>query len=502
MSRVKQAFSVPVPTQKNEDGFPAYERSLEERYVQMLLTNTLGNTFYASGQRLLEEAGEMHASMIEADPEFAAKALVYARKNGYMRTQPVFGLVKLSASNLSLFKKIFSDVILTPADLQDFFTILKSEGRGHGGRGIKSTVARWLNDNLSEYWAIKYNGRGRGYSLTDIVKLVHPKSEEKNALYQYLISGKVDESLKQIKAYEALKTSENVREQMELISEGKLPHEVVTGATKMSPELWDSLVRTMPTFALLRNLATLERAGVLDKNREFIVSRLNDPEALTKSKILPFRFLDAYRVLGDKPWVKDMLRNSIELTFQNLPEIPGRTAIFLDISGSMLGDPIRIASVASFALFKKTGGHGLLWLFNTHVYDAVPSMYDSILTQSERVCRRVGGGTSSDAPFKVLTTKRENVDNIIVITDEQQNSGMPLYKRLKKYQEKVNPDVKTFIVDISSYASASVPKSAKNVWYIYGWSDQVLQFISSSVQGYGSMVDAIKEKQLWGPKRN
>jgi len=240
----------------------------------------------------------------------------------------------------------------------------------------------------------------------------------------------------------------------------------------------------------------------LDKNREFIVSRLNDPEALTKSKILPFRFLDAYRVLGNKPWVKDMLRNSIELTFQNLPEIPGRTAIFLDISGSMSGDPIRVASIAAFALFKKTGGHGLLWLFNTHAYDAVPSMYDSILTQSEGVCRRVGGGTSSDAPFKALTTKREKVDNIIVITDEQQNSGMPLYKRLKKYQEKVNPDVKTFIVDISSYASASVPKSAKNVWYIYGWSDQVLQFISSSIQGYGSMVDAIKEKQLWGPKRN
>ena len=322
----------------------------------------------------------------------------------------------------------------------------------------------------------------------------------KNALYQYLVSGKVD-NLKQIKTYEALKTSENVREQMELISEGKLPHEVVTGATKCLPNFGFPSSH-MPIFALLRNLATLERAGVLDKNKEFIVSRLNDPEALTKAKILPFRFLDAYRVLGDKPWVKDMLRNSIELTFQNLPEIPGRTAIFLDISGSMLGDPIRIASVAAFALFKKTGGHGPLWLFNTHVYDAVPSMYDSILTQSERVCRRVGGGTSSDAPFEVLTTKRENVDNIIVITDEQQNSGMPLYKRLKEYQEKVNPDVKTFIVDISSYASASVPKSAKNVWYIYGWSDQVLQFISSSVQGYGSMVDAIKEKQLWGPKRN
>ena len=32
----------------NRDGYPAWERPLEEQYLQTLLTNTLGQTFYAS----------------------------------------------------------------------------------------------------------------------------------------------------------------------------------------------------------------------------------------------------------------------------------------------------------------------------------------------------------------------------------------------------------------------------------------------------------------------
>lgn len=508
MSRVNKMFEVPIPNTKNEEGFPAYSRSPEEQYLQMLLTNTLGSTFYATAGELLVGSNKIHEEMVAKDPEFAAKAIVYARKYGYMRTQPIFGLVKLSKVNLKLFKQAFSGVILTPADLQDFFVILKGEGRGHGGRGIKSAVAAWLNENLSEYWAIKYNGRGRGYSLSDIVRLVHPRSESKNALYRYLVHGEVDENLKQIAKFEELKVTQIPKEQVRLIQDGKLPHEVVTGSAKMTPELWSALVPVMPTFALLRNLATLDRAGVLDDHRDFITARLNDPEALKKSKILPFRFLNAYYALEEKPWVQDVLRQSVELTFENLPKIPGRTAIFLDISGSMYGGnfwgrdddlgvaPIKTASVVAFALFKKTGGKGPLWLFNNHVYDAKPSLYDSILTQAEKI--HPSGGTSSDAPFRALTDRNEKVDNIIMITDEQQNLGSPVYRELKSYKKKVNPNVNTFVIDISSYQGVTIPETAKNVWYIYGWSDQVLQFISSSLQGYGSMVDAIRSGESEG----
>ena len=92
MSRAKQMFTVPVPDIQNRDGYPAYKRSLEEQYIQTLMTNTLGNTYYADKQELLQDANQVHDEMLEKDPVFVAKALLYARKDGYMRLQPIFCL--------------------------------------------------------------------------------------------------------------------------------------------------------------------------------------------------------------------------------------------------------------------------------------------------------------------------------------------------------------------------------------------------------------------------
>lgn len=495
MSRARIMFYQYVeaekPTIKNRDGYPAYERSLEEQYLQTLLTNTLGNTFYATKDELLQEATEIHDRMLQADPEFAAKALIFARNEGFMRLQPTFGLAKLAGVQPDLFTKVFDRVILIPSDLQDFFVILKNLRGGEGGRAVKRTVARWLN-NISEYWAIKYNGRGRGYSLGDIVKTTHPvpKNDRQKALFAYLIGKEYDTNLlPQVTAFERLKKAETTKDKIAAITEGKLPHEVVTGTVKPDKDIWNAIVPQMPVFALLRHLNTLSRAGVLEENRQYITERLTNAEALRKTKILPFRFLNAFEQV-EEPWLRDVLRQAVELTFANLPEIPGRTAIFLDVSGSMTGSYVRIGAVFALALFKKTGGNCMFWLFNTDVRQFKPSVYDSILTQAERI--RASGGTDTGAPMRLLRETREKVNQIIMITDEQQNTGSPFYRELLLYRKHINPEAKAFIIDIAPYRSAMVPEGDTLTHYIYGWSDQVLQYISFATQGYGGMVNRVR----------
>lgn len=495
MSRAKELFSVKMADTTNREGYPAYTRSLEEQYVQTLLTNTIGNTFYADSDTLLSEADALHDQMLERNPEFVAKALVFARNKGLMRLQPIFGLAKLSSISTELFAKIFDNVVLIPSDLQDFFTILEGLGRGQGGRSIKRQVTRFLN-NISEYWAIKYNGRGRGYSLGDIVKTVHPKpiSDKQKAIFAYLVGKEYDKTqVMQISAYEALKKTTDVKEQIALIQEGKLPHEVVTGVIKPDKEIWNAILQQMPIFALLRNLNTLDRAGILDENRNYITSILNDPERLAKSKILPFRFVTAFHQV-EKAWIKDVLRQAVEMTFDNLPEIYGKTAVFLDVSGSMEGDYLRIGSVFAVALYKKTKGNGIFWTFDTRVYDPQPSMYDSILTQAERI--KAGGGTDTGAPVEKLRKDNIYVDNIIIITDEQQNTGSPFYKELEKYRRSINPNTKAFVIDIAPYRSAMIPLTDKNTHYIYGWSETVLEYIAMSIKGYGSMIENINKIEI------
>lgn len=497
MSFAKQLFSAVRPTFWNRDGYPAYTRSMEEQYVQTLVTNTFGNTFYADQQTLLMEAEALHREMAQTNPEFMAKALVYARNEGYMRLQPLFGLAILSAYRPDLFAKVFLQVVQIPSDLSDFLTILKGMGRGEGGRAVKRQVGRFLA-GVSEYWAIKYNGRGRGYSLGDAVATAHPKPADlkQQALFRYLRGQEANLSLlPQVEALEQLKRASTEEEQLHWIEAGKLPHEVVTGAIKPTKAVWEALIGQMPTFALLRHLNALERTGVFENryNLETVAARLTDQQALQKAKILPFRFAKAFRQVKH-PVLRDALRDAVEYTFANLPDLTDRTAIFLDISGSMDGEYLQIGSVFALALYKKTQGNSLFWLFDTEVEDAYPSHRDSILSQAERIHAR--GGTDTGAPVRKLLAERRKVDQIIIITDEQQNTGSPFYEALMKYRAKVNRNVKAFIIDIAPYRSAMVPPQDPNTFYIYGWSDTVLSYIAQTAKGYGSMVQQIEAMDL------
>lgn len=499
MSMAKKLFGSFRLNTFNKDHYPAFARSLEEQYLQTLLTNTMSNTFYADQNELLSDAEQLHQEMANSNPNFMAKAIIFARNEGFMRLQPLFGLAILSIYRPDLFAKIFLLVVRIPSDLSDFLMILKGMGRGEGGRAVKRQVNRFLS-GVSEYWAIKYNGRGRGYSLGDAIATAHPKPEDlkQQALFRYLRGLEANLALlPQVEALENLKLASTEEEQIAWIERGKLPYETVTGAIQPSKAVWEALLYQMPTFALLRHMNALQRAGVLEdkRNLDYVVNRITDEQALKKAKILPFRLATAFRQV-DHPELRDALREAAELTFDNLPELGEKTAIFLDISGSMNGQYLEIGAVFALALYKKTQGSSLFWLFDTEVVDARPSRKDSILTQAAQIHAR--GGTDTGAPVRKLIQERRKVDQIIIITDEQQNSGSPFYEQLRLYRSKVNRDVKAFIVDIAPYRHAMVPDQDPQTFYIYGWSDTVLSYIAQSVKGYSSLVERVERVSLDG----
>ena len=487
------------PDSVNTGGYAAWTRPLEEQTLQVLLTNTLSNTFYADKHELLKDARTVYAQVLKTNPLFFAKALVFARNNGFMRTQPIFGLVLLSSVDRYLFKKVFDNVILTPNDLFDFMTILSSERKGQGGRAVKNTVAKWLEKNFSadsknaEYWAIKYGSESKeGYSLKDVLKTTHPKGVNPNLAW-YLLGkdgSDAEAQFTKIAAFEKLKKAKTDLEKVEAIKTGRLPHEVASTFAGTSATVWQSILESMPTFALLRNLNTLDRMGLVDKNKTLIKNILTNPDNIKKAKILPFRFYDAYNAVSSS-WVKDILRLSIENSVANIPEFKGDSAILLDTSGSMIGF-IKTASLFAFACLKRSNG-GTFYTFDTSAHKKTYSLVDSILTQAENVV--ASGGTAISEPVKRLMETRNKVDNIIIVTDEQQNSGSHLWSTIMDYRNKVNRNVKVFVIDVSPYKSSAVPPDDK-VFLIYGWGDQVLNYISNVTNGLDTQVAAVNNMAM------
>lgn len=516
MSRAVQTFGRPVRrsqqapiTTRDPAAYPSWQRPLPERYIQTLVTNTFGNTFYVSAKDLLAESEQIHGEMLAADPIFAAKALAYARNHGYMRTQPIYGLVRLLETNGELFESVFPQVIRTPNDLRDFTVMLMARRRAAGkksvgGRRIKRTVGQWIASRMSEYWAVKYGSEGKvGFALRDMLRVYHPETSQRSPLLDWIMGERkmnVDgksvvytpptddlKALPQVAAFERLKAAKTDAEKIEAIIAGRLPHEVASSFAGKSATVWKAIAGQMPIFAMLRHLATLERHGVMDAVEKIVVQKLTDKATVQRSKILPFRFATALEHVQSAK-VRDALRDAVDIAFENVPALDGRTAVFLDISGSM-GGYIRTAALFAVCLMRKADLNGRVLLFDTMLEEFKVSKRDSMLSQAAKV--EVRGGTNTALPMQYLLKERDKVDQIILVTDEQQNNGSPFIDVLDEYRRKVNKNVKTFVVDVAPYQTALTPNDP-NTWYMFGWSDVVLKFIAQATKGWGTMVEAIK----------
>ncbi len=476
-------------------GYAAYERPAKEQLLQTLLTNTLGNTFYQTKEELVAETDKVHTKALE-DVGFMSKALVYARNEGFMRTQPVYGLARLSAKQEAgaEFEQSFGGVVKTPNDLVDFASIINALRGGEGGRRIKRVAGNWLLNNINEYWAIKYGSEKKSYALRDLFRTYHPKGE-KNVLVDYLLGkeGVNLSSLPQVEAFEALKKATTAGDKIAAIKGGRLPHEVATSFAGTDKKVWESIIPNMPLFALLRNLATLERHGVLEAGRERIVKLFTDGEAVKASKVFPFRFLEATKHVS-AAWAQDACRMALELSLNNALPIEGNTAVALDISGSM-GSFIQMAAIFAMSTVRRTGGNSKFLTFNTNVFETPVSRIDSVLTQASRI--RADGGTNTAMVPQAMMNARDKFDNVILITDEQQNAGTPFMDKVAEYRRKVSPNCKLFVLNVAPYSGSGslLDTTQPNNYYVYGMTEAALSYIAMATQGYGKFVKFVENGQ-------
>jgi 60 kDa SS-A/Ro ribonucleoprotein len=301
---------------------------------------------------------------------------------------------------------------------------------------------------------------------------------------------------------------------LELIHSGKLPYEAVTGTIKPETNAWEALMLQMPIFALIRHLDTLDRNEVFKnpENMEFVVQRLTNQEIIERSKILPFRFFEAWKYAKRLPFeLVNALGMALELAFVNIPTIDGRIMIGTDVSGSMTA-PIRrrigrkwrrsayryidIAGIFTGALWKKNKANTIIIPFDTQPHPFNTSEFSTIMEITYWFSSIKGGGTDLGVPLRLLLQEKIEVDIFIGITDSQDWAGHGIANDLKDYRDKINPNLEAFLVRIDPY-TRDIAFSLKNPrnYIISGWSDKVPQLISSILTGQ-TQLDAVKKIQI------
>ena len=500
----------------NLEGNSAFELSDEDLFLQTLLTNTYTDVFYANKDELAAESFNVHKNMLGKNPEFYAKSVIYARNKGFMRLQPVLGTVFLSTLNdKRYFKSVFSRTILTPNDLEDFLDICRSKSVRTGiGRSVKGEIIRYLKNNLTEYYAMKYKS-----ALRDAIRLSRPSSKAfegmKKDIVEYIMNNNVSKKLEKISAIERLKSLDVDSDKDEIISlieKGKLPYEAVVGVISPTRRIWEALLYQMPIMATMRHINVMVRNKVFISGKavKYVCEKLVN---IKQSKILPFRLLTALNSIEpDAPEkIKDALRDGLENSFVNMPELEGKTCIAVDVSGSMMSSsaktsmkPIQIAAIFSAAIMKKCDDCIVLPV-DTMLHEHTCSRRDSIMTNAEKLMKLGGGGTELDLPLDYLIQRKIRVDNFICITDSEEwyrdrrlfgigNRGF--YNKLLMYKKNINRNVKVFFIRVMPHRDSTVPKHESNLYNIEGWSNTVIDFIATITKNKEDQKQAIMKTEL------
>jgi 60 kDa SS-A/Ro ribonucleoprotein len=236
------------------------------------------------------------------------------------------------------------------------------------GRTMRWAVSNWYAKNPEQlaFQAVKYRQRD-GWSHRDLLRLAHPKTSDATAasLFNWIVNRDDDEGrilawgtdtqpLALVDAFESAQNSASAQETANLVrsTPGGLPREALLTEHLNDKDVWAALLETkMPINAMVRNLATMTRNGILDskEHKALVLEALDNKEAISKSRIHPMAILVALKIYatgrgmrGQNTWkplvdILDALDGAFYLAFDNVEPTGKAHLLALDVSGSMTG---------------------------------------------------------------------------------------------------------------------------------------------------------------------
>jgi 60 kDa SS-A/Ro ribonucleoprotein len=181
-------------------------------------------------------------------------------------------------------------------------------------------------------------------------------SAEHAALFEWIVRGTAADDLPRlVEGFIRAQDAGTPKDAASLVREYRLPREALKPEHLTSPEVWTALLDDMPMTALIRNLATMTRVGVIGPGSDGtakVVGQLGNGERIRKARVHPIGVLAALRtygagrgVRGRGAWnpvrdVIDALDAAFYTAFENVEPTGKRLLLALDVSGSMVGGQV------------------------------------------------------------------------------------------------------------------------------------------------------------------
>ncbi len=459
----------------NKCGHAAYAMRDKEKLVTQVLCSFFDEKkFYGDNSKEMQETIKR---VTKSDPRFIANLAVFARREFNMRSvaHVLTAYLAHEVEGKPYTRKTVKAVSLRGDDITEIMACYISMF----GKPIPNALKKGINDVLQtfdEYTLAKYKGEGKAVKMRDLLCLCRPtpETEKQSEMWKRLLENKLE-----------------------------IPYtwETELSAKGNNKETWEALIESgkVGYMATLRNLRNILKANPSNVNK--VLDHIQNPEAVKKSKQLPFRFLSAYKELenigGSR--VFDALENAVEASIENMPKLEGTTVIAVDVSASMRSaisakSSVRCSEIAMLLglMANKICDNSIFYTFDAGIRKHAFSHRSGILSSAMETPD--GGATYMHLPFEKMIEDKINADRIIVLTDNMCNGGWntkPIQVYADQYRRETGNDIWVHAIDLVGYGTQQFHGAKTNV--IAGWSERTLEFIKLAEQGEGNLEKTIEE---------
>lgn len=470
----------PRQVANNTGGF-VYQASDDQRLRRFLVLGTMGGSYYASEQSMLEDNISAIREMIQTNEANVLRTLIDVSTNAlapkHSPTLFVLASVFQYGTDWKAARSAFTSIVRTATHLFEFITYAKKLG-GFGPKKRKA-VAEWFTSKTRDqlaYQSVKYRQRD-GWTLRDVLRVARPhasKMADKDT--SFILHGTVSsESPEIIQGFTAMSKAVNLKQVLNILSTyPNLPWETIPTQFLREPKVWDKLFRNgqLTGQALIRNIKRLDEIGAFQDSVfvSDVAMTLENEVLIAKTKLHPVNYLNAIAGNTEFPsYSRGMRRGTLPTriaaaleegfyrSFKNVVPSGKKLLLALDISASMTDGKVagtQFTPAVGGALMAmqllRTEQNAEIVGYGTRVESLNLKANMNLEKVVSEVSAKNFGGTNPSLAIDYMRTHGNDFDALISITDNEVNHGTHPSQSIKRYREGSGRDGRMVVVGMTA----------------------------------------------------
>jgi hypothetical protein len=409
------------------------------------------NSFLTTPHRKLERVAPLHEEMRASDPIFYGHLAVWYVAEGDVRDHKEVMIANLLVSDLAEHREAGFALLqrMPPYQVVRIVDFIRRT-RKSLPNSTRTAVRTYLRAREADPAFFDGAAVRQRQAMKRLYASLHIKPGERAEATLFRNEPPADSPSYGVKL---LAKAKDPGEAARIIVDYKIPFTSAVGAIgKVTPAILVALINAMSPAEVINNLNAIKARGAFDNADVKALVDAKLAEATSARRVSAFKALKAAEVASVDAETVERLERVANAQVRRKATIRRSTALFVDKSSSMT-EAIEVGKHLAAMVSGVTEAELYVYAFDTMAYPVAAKGPE--LSDWEKAFQHVfpNGATSIGVALETMRIKKQAVEQIVVVTDEGENTQPFFAQAYKRYAADLNVTPTVAVVKVGSHST-------------------------------------------------